>query len=270
MQKHAARLPVQSKAVPVEVRLLNLTANALFAVAALLAVGLLWMWLVRQPMFSIRVVRVEGDVARNSASTIRANAYPKMNGNYFTLDLKDSQRAFETVPWVRQAVVQRVWPDRLVVRLEENRAVALWAGDQNADRLVAAHGDVFQANIGDVEDESLPTFQGPEGSSGHILKMHQGLVPLFASLDMRIETLSLSGRGSWRVQLDNGAEVVLGRGTDDELLARTQRFLDTVDQVISRYQRPLIYADLRHNEGYAVRLRGISTTLADPSGMPRQ
>ena len=28
----------------------------------------------------------------------------------------------------------------------------------------------------------------------------------------------------------------------------------------SRYQRPLEYADLRHTDGYAVRLKGVSTT----------
>ena len=28
----------------------------------------------------------------------------------------------------------------------------------------------------------------------------------------------------------------------------------------SRYHRPLEYADLRHSDGYAVRLKGVSTT----------
>jgi cell division protein FtsQ len=29
--------------------------------------------------------------------------------------------------------------------------------------------------------------------------------------------------------------------------------------VIARYQRPLEYADLRHHDGYALKLRGVST-----------
>ena len=53
----------------------------------------------------------------------------------------------------------------------------------------------------------------------------------------------------------------MGRGSDDEVLGRTTRFVATVRQVTSRYQRPLEYADLRHQDGYAVRLKGISTTL---------
>jgi cell division protein FtsQ len=95
-----------------------------------------------------------------------------------------------------------------------------------------------------------------------MLTLYTRLAPLFEALDARIDTLALSGRGSWRVELDSGAEVELGRGNADEVLARTQRFVRTVDQVTSQYQRPLEYADLRHGEAYAVRLRGISTSPA--------
>jgi cell division protein FtsQ len=63
------------------------------------------------------------------------------------------------------------------------------------------------------------------------------------------------------VELDSGADIELGRGTDDEVLARTERFLATLTQVTQRYQRPLEYADLRHNDGYAVRLKGITTVV---------
>ena len=41
---------------------------------------------------------------------------------------------------------------------------------------------------------------------------------------------------------------------------RTERFVRTLTQVTGRYGQPLEYADLRHTDGYAVRLRGVSTT----------
>ncbi len=73
--------------------------------------------------------------------------------------------------------------------------------------------------------------------------------------------MKLSSRGSWQLELDTGAEVELGRGTPDELLARAQRFTRTLTQVTSKYgRRPdaLVAADLRHGDGYALRLRGVS------------
>ena len=245
--------------LPLDVRMMNATALALGVVAAALVVATALLWLARQQTFAIRSITVEGDVARNSVATIRANVASKLAGNFLTMDLGTARRAFEAVPWVRLAVVRRVWPDRLRVRLEEHRPVAIWGGESGNEKLVNSFGEVFEANVGDVEDDALPTLSGPDGSSAHVLAMlgrvDTGLSPLGA----RVESLAYSGRGSWQATLDSGAVVELGRGSDDDVLTRAARFVATVDQVTSRYQRPLEYADLRHHDGYAVRLKGVST-----------
>jgi len=246
--------------LPTDVRLMNATTIALAAIAAILVAAMAVMWLARQPFFAIRSISVDGDVTRNSVSTIRANAAPKLVGNFITMDLRSVRRAFESVPWVRLAVVRRVWPNRLRVQLEEHRPVAIWGSESGGERLVNSFGEVFEANVGDVEDDVLPTLAGPEGSSAHVLAMLGRVEAGLAPLGARVEALALSGRGSWQATLDTGAVVELGRGSDDDVLARAGRFVATVGQVTSRYHRPLEYADLRHSDGYAVRLKGVSTT----------
>ena len=252
-------------ALPMDVRLMNGTASLLFALVVFGAAALLLAWVARLPVFAFRSIRVEGDVARNNAATIRVNALPKLAGSFFTLDLQQAERAFESVPWVRKAVVRREWPSRLAVRLEEYRPVAQWGGGDDASKLVSTYGEVFDANLGDVEDDHLPTLQGPNGSAPQVLAMLRRLQPVFARLDEEVDTLELSARGSWRVELDSGAEIELGRGSDDEVVARSERFAATLTQVTSRYRRALEYADLRHNEGYALRLKGVSTGVAAPA-----
>jgi cell division protein FtsQ len=165
-------------------------------------------------------------------------------------------------------VVRRVWPNRLVVTLEEHQPVALWAGEENSDQMVNSHGEVFEANVGDVEDDSLPSFTGPDGSAAQVLAMYQRLEPVFRLLDADVTAVSLSGRGSWRVELDTGAAVELGRGTSDEVTDRTQRFVRTVPQVLHRFHAPLESADLRHAEGYAIKLKGAAIG-ADASNAPQ-
>jgi cell division protein FtsQ len=263
MAAATAKLPL---GLPGDVRLMNATAALLALIGSAALAALLVLWLTKQPVFAVRAIRIEGDVTRNSVSTIRANATPRLAGNFFTLDLATAKRAFESVPWVRQAMVQRVWPNRLVVRLEEHRAAALWSTDTGSDKLVNSYGEVFEANTGDVEDDALPTLQGPQGSSARLLALLRRLQPVLAALDTQIDTLAMSGRGSLRADLDTGAVIEIGRGSDDELVERTQRFVGTVTQVIAQHQRPLVYADLRHNDGYAVRLKGISTTLLPAPG----
>jgi len=244
--------------LPLDVRLMNSVASIVFALAAaaLLAAAVLWVW--RAPWFPVRAIQIDGEIGRNSPNTIRANAAPK-------LDLQRARGAFESVPWVRRAVVRKVWPDRLAVRLEEHRAAALWQGEDGGDKLVNSFGEVFQANVGDIEDDALPTFSGPEGSAAHLLALYRRLAPVFAPLEMDLDTLTLSGRGSWRAGFDSGAQVEIGRGSDDELVARSERFVRTLTQVTGRYRRKLEHADLRHTDGYAVRLQGITTTVP-PAG----
>ncbi len=262
---------VRSDATPSDIRWMNRVAAALGVLAVLVWALLMVAWLMHRPGFAWGSVQIEGDVSRNSAATIRANALPHLAGNFFTLDLAAAKQAFEAVPWVRQAVVRRSWPNRLVVKLQEHRAVALWEGEdptndarstprrQGNDHLVNSYGEVFQANPGDVEDENLPTLRGPGSSSSQMLEVLRQITPLLKPLSTRVQTLVLSGRGSWRVGLSNGAHIELGRGSNAELSERTQRFVATVKPVIERHQRPLEFADLRHHDGYVVRLRGVST-----------
>jgi cell division protein FtsQ len=260
--------------LPADVRLMNAVASAVFVLAAAGAGLAAWAWLMRSPWFPIRAIQLDGDLARNSLPTIRANASPRLAGNFFSVDLQQSRAAFEGVPWVRRAVVRRVWPDRLAVRLEEHRAVALWAGEEllsaaDTGRLVNSHGEVFDANVGDVEDEALPVLGGPEDRAAEVLALLQRLQPLLEPLDLRLSALHLSGRGSWSAGFDSGATMELGRGSEEDVVARTERFARTFAAANAKWRAPLLHADLRHANGYAMRLRGVTTTpsaAAAPAG----
>ena len=251
---------------PFDVKLMNLAGTALFAVFAVMLVAAAAWWAVRLPVFAIAGIKVQGDVSHNNAVTLRANVAPRLAGNFFTMNLARARQVFEEVPWVRRAVVKREFPNHLRVQLQEHRAVALW-GSEGEPRLVNSYGEVFEANVGDVEHEELPRLAGPDNQAAQVLAMYEAMKPLFEPLDLSVERLALSARGSWQLELDTGAAIELGRGDVQEVVARTQRFTQTLTQVSARYgRRPdaLLSADLRHGDGYAVRFRGVATTVADP------
>lgn len=252
--------------VPADVRLMNFAATALFCAGAALVLAAVFWWALRHPVFAIGGMTVLGDVTHNNAVTLRANVAPRLTGNFFTVNLPETRAVFESVPWVRQAVVRREFPNRLQVTLQEHQAQAYW-GAEGESRLVNRLGEVFEANVADVEQEDLPRLSGPEGQSAQVLEMYRAVKPLFDALELTVEQLALSSRGGWSVSLDNGASVELGRGTTQEVAARTQRFVQTVTQMAARQgRRPeaLLSADLRHSDGYALRLRGV-TTGAEPA-----
>ncbi len=271
MAPRAPRPPAPPATPPLDLRVMNAAASLLFAVAAIALLGLLLGWVTRSPRFTIERIHIEGDFEHGNLASVRANALPKLQGNFFSLDLARAQAAFQSVPWVRRAMVQRLWPNRLAVRFEEHRVAAWWQVDEGDDKLVNEQGEVFEANPGDVEDEDLPVLAGPAGSSAAVLAMHRRLAPVFGAIGAQSARLTMSARGSWRAVLDSGAAVELGRGSDDEVLARTQAFVATLPQLTERYQRPLAHADLRHADGYALRLVGIGTVAPGaPGAQPKK
>jgi cell division protein FtsQ len=103
---------------------------------------------------------------------------------------------------------------------------------------------------------------GPQAQAPEVLKAFRLLSPLFDSLDAPLVQLELTGRGSWRARLDSGAMLELGVGQLDVIEQRTRRFLATVSQSSSRFGRNIESADLRYPNGYALRLRGVTTVSA--------
>jgi cell division protein FtsQ len=247
--------------LPLDVRLMNMTTALLVVVLVVLGLASGAWWLIRHPMFAIESITVQGEVGHNNAVTLRANVMPQLSGNFFTLDLAQAREVFEDVPWVRTAVIHRDFPNHLRAILQEHRPIALW-GDEDANTMVNEQGQVFEANVQDVDVEQLPRMKGPEGLSLDVVHMYRYLSPLLDAVDMGIEQIELTPRGSWRVLLQGGAQLELGRGTEAELGANVQRFIKTLSQVTARYGRTpsaLLAADLRHKDGYALRLRGVST-----------
>lgn len=254
-------------AVPMDVKLMNVTAGALFLAFAAMVLAALLGWATRHPVFAIRGMSVQGEVTHYNALTLRANVMPQLSGSLFTLDLAHARAAFEALPWVRRAVVQREFPNRLRVQLQEQHAVAYWGAGEES-RLVNSFGEVFEANVGEVEQDNLPRLLGPADQTVAALQMYRLLAPLFEALEATLEQLELSSQGGWRATLDSGAVLELGAGTPAEVSARATRFVHTVTQVASRYGRhadALESADLRYAQGYALRLAGVSTVAAAPT-----
>lgn len=262
------------QALPSDVLWMQRLSVLLVWAAALIALAGVVGWALQHPYFAIKGISVRGDVMHTNALTLRSNVAPQLAGGYFTLDLQQARAAFEAVPWVRQALVQREFPNRLRVTLQEHQAVALWRANDNSDvdsRMVNSFGQVFEANVGEVDDAQLPRLFGPPGSSAIALQMHQSLQPLLNNMGWTIRQLTLSPWGSWRATLDNEAVLELGSGSASMVLARVQRFMHTLTHVAAAQRRSadaILSADLRYEHGYALRLQGITTTPAAHASQP--
>ena len=260
----------RDEAPALDVRLMNAAAIVLFAVFVLACALAFTRWVAAHKMFAFQGITVIGDVNHCNAATVRAHVVSRVKGTFFSMDLGSTRDAFEAIPWVRKAVVHRDFPNHLRVKLQEHQVVAYW-GDESEQRLLNSYGEVFDANTGEVEQYGLPRLNGPQSQSAQVLAAYRLMEPQFTLLNLTIESVELSVQGSWRITLASGAHIEAGRGDSEELAKRTQAFLKTLTRVVARYSRPLgslESADLRHENGYAIRLRGVSTLAASTSPTP--
>lgn len=246
-----------------DIRTLNAIASTLFGLAllALVASGL-W-WVAQRPMFTLKVIQVEGmeqPLRHVNALTVRSTALPRIRGNFFTANLSSVRAAFEAVPWVRRAAVRREWPNRLIVAVEEHQPLGTW-GDEG--KLVSVKGDVFTANLAEAEEDAeLVEFAGPEGSHKDVVARFEDFRNWLAPINLKPEAVQLSARYAWVVRLENGMTVELGREqTSTTLQERASRLVAAYPQLVERLQDRIENVDLRYPNGLALRASGLTIGL---------
>ncbi len=213
-------------------------ALALFAIG-----GAALSRLAQQPKFQLKRVDVRGDLRHVTVASVRSALAGRLRGNYFTMRLEDTRRLFETVPWVAQASVRRVWPDRLVVTVTEHRALGVWEDG----RLLSDRGVLFVANPDEAEIYGqLPEFSGPFSAAKEAARQYYELSAQFASLSLRIGAIDISDRKAWALRLvpdlgqetKHAGEIRVELGRDGAVMPLGER----VAQVVAAY--PLVAAQL--------------------------
>ena len=241
-----------------DARALNTIANGLMMVAfAGLLLTSFW-WLAHRPVFDLEAIEIGPVPGRElehvSVEALRAAHLDEFSGNFFTVDLDRVREAFEDAPWVRRAQVRRVWPNRLLVALEEHRPLAQW-GD---GRFVNTFGELFRVNPDEVDERaSLLAFAGPEGTQGIVTRRYAELTEQLKPLAVKPHKVALSERQAWSAQLDNGITLLIGRDEGVAVNDRIARWVAVHPTVQARLNERTEVVDLRYPNGFAVRAPGV-------------
>jgi len=144
-------------------------------------------------------------------------------GDYlFDMDIVNAQARIQSLGWVDTAVVRRLWPNRIVVHINERRPYALWQNNQQI-RVIDKTGVVILA--ADVQDfTNLPYFVG----HGAQQNVQDGWDMLQSHPEILSETQAMVRVGDrrWNVILSNGKRILLPEKNPQAAL---QRF-DTYNQ----------------------------------------
>lgn len=213
---------------------------------AMLAARSFWGWLAKPETLPVRELQVEGNLQHVRAEWVRLQVQPLAAKGFLGVDPDAVRATLRQMPWVADASVWRVWPDRLRIRIVEQQAVARWQNGQQV-QLVNALGQPFSVPVNQVP-RGLPLLQGPAGQQALVLQRFLEADRITRAAGARLVALNLDARGAWRCRLDPGVDIALGRNGP---LERLQRWMAVYPQVRA-YLGAKATVDLRYANGFAM------------------
>lgn len=177
--------------------------------------------------FGLEAITISGERELTEKEILRAAGIGPRNSLIF-LDARRLRASLQTLPLVKEASISKLYPNRLLIEIEERRPFALWQKDGRV-QVVAEDGTPIDS-LHDGRFSDLPLVVG-EGANER-LSDYVALLEAAGDLRARIRAGIFVANRRWTLKMANGVEVALPeldpRGAIAQLaqLQRDARVLD--------------------------------------------
>ncbi|MCB1501792.1 MAG: cell division protein FtsQ/DivIB [Bauldia sp.] len=149
-------------------------------------------------------VEIKGQSATSEVDVLAKLAlgdYPSM----VTLDVTGARERIESLPWVKQVTLRKVYPDTLRIQIVERTPFAVWQHG-TVFSLIEEDGRVISDRV-DARYAGLPLVvgEGADKRAGEFV----ALMDEFPSLKPKVKAGVLVSNRRWNVMLVNGVEIML-------------------------------------------------------------
>jgi cell division protein FtsQ len=154
--------------------------------------------------FSISKINVISE-GRISEDDIRKTLDFK-NGDYlFDVEINETQKKIEALPWVKRVLVRRLWPNQVVIQIVERQPFALWQYEGRV-KVIDVLGEVIEgASVN--ENSNLNLFVGKDAAinAANINK----IILDFPSIADRVDSFVYVSEKRWDIVMNGGNTRVL-------------------------------------------------------------
>ncbi|WP_184681097.1 cell division protein FtsQ/DivIB [Pseudomonas fluvialis] len=195
----------------------------------------------------ISKVSVDGELSYISQQAVQQRIAPYIQASFLQINLSGMRQELEQMPWIAHAEVRRVWPDQIMIRLEEQLPVARWGDEALLNNAGHAFAPRESANY-----QHLPRLAGPQRAQRQVMQQYQVLSQMLRPLGFSIIALEMRERGSWYLRTAQGIDLLLGR---DHIVDKMRRFAAIYEKALKAQQPNIARIDLRYPNGLAVAWR---------------
>ena len=181
-----------------------------------------------------------------SRDEIFAAAGVTENSSLLFLDVADARAKLEGIPWIAEATVRKLYPDRLQITVTEREAFALCQFEGKV-QVIAAAGTVLGGRV-EQRFSALPFVVG----KGAAARARDFLALLDAQPAIRdqVRAAIFVAERRWNLRLKNGVDVRLPENAVPAALDTLAR----LDREKSLLSRDIVAVDLRLPDRFTVRL----------------
>jgi cell division protein FtsQ len=186
--------------------------------------------------FEIDTISISGLEELNQKEVLDAAGLSDRNSLLF-LDAAEIRNRLRTVPLVRDVTVRKLFPNTLLLHVDERDAAAVWQKDGQLS--VVAGDGVAIDGVHDARFNSLPFVVGP-GANEHLGEF-KALLDAAGDLKDRITAGIYVGERRWTLKMDSGVEVMLPEIDPKTALTR----LAALDRSGKIVDKDVLWLDLR-------------------------
>ena len=208
-------------------------------------------FLARSAGFGIAAVIISADNGINDADVLKISGITSTNSLMF-LDAADVRSRLKSVPLIKEASVRKLFPDRLLIDVEERQPYGLWQQDGKVS-VISADG-VAMDEMRDDRFAELPFVVG-EGANTRIAEF-SALLNAAGEMRPKIRAGVLVSGRRWNLKMVNGVDVRLPEIAPEKAVAA----LALLDHDARVLDKDVLWLDLRQPGRMIARLGAEAAT----------
>ena len=222
-------------------------------------------WFFSQPNFHLKylILNISSDnVQHVKPKELKKLVIMELNGTALTTDLGPIYKSVLSHPWIKEATVRRIWPNKILVNLVEHNIIGVWSDG----RFVTQAGKLLQfdklqsESINKEKNCFLLKLDGPNETVTAVLDRARMISKKAIKVGLQTTGVQLTNQYDWRVFFSNGMKMELGgENLETPLEKRLDNFFNSIAWVRKKIKKDLISVDLRYAQGFAFEESKISS-----------
>lgn len=171
---------------------------------------------------------------------------PYQRFNWFYIDVHKTAKTISAYPGIDKVKVEKYWPNRLVIEINEIKAIAYW---QNQPQLLLSNQEIITPKQF-ITTEKLPVFHGDIDQKKAIVKQYDKLNSIASSQGFSIIAIYYQSN-QWHIILAGGVEIMLG---SNDVENKLDMLLKNFSAITIPKGKKIAGIDVRYHTGFAVEL----------------